>query len=268
MRDLSTRFAVALALVPAVALLVAPAASARSERLRWSHAEPERVAGFRAQIGYAPDSVALSIDLPGAQPDESGIYSARIEDLPEELTLYVAMIAYDSEGRESRRSNEREALADRDGDTVPNDADNCPDAPNALQRDPDQDGVGGVCDNCAFVPNPRVGTLGIAERRAWQVVTGGQSDQDADGIGDACDCDLDQSGVCTVYDLVLLLEAAKVGAAERAGGDRDGSGTFTISDFEDFARQVGQLYGVPGPSCASCPLLCEGPRCPAPQAPD
>ncbi len=77
--------------------------------------------------------------------------------------------------------------ADDDSDGVPNVSDNCPDVPNPLQDDLDQDGLGDLCDadddgdgvpdtqdNCPLVSNSS------------------QADADADGAGDACDpCPLD-----------------------------------------------------------------------------
>ena len=57
---------------------------------------------------------------------------------------------------------------DRDGDTVLDEVDNCPDAANLDQRDHDSDGIGDVCDPC-----PHLGT--------------GANDRDGDGVGDACD---------------------------------------------------------------------------------
>jgi CSLREA domain-containing protein/uncharacterized repeat protein (TIGR01451 family) len=59
--------------------------------------------------------------------------------------------------------------ADNDNDGVPNEDDNCPDAPNTDQTDSDGDGAGDACDNCPTTPNP------------------GQEDADNDGTGDACE---------------------------------------------------------------------------------
>ena len=56
---------------------------------------------------------------------------------------------------------------DRDGDGVPDGADNCPDTPNPDQADEDGDGRGDVCDPCPFDTN--------------------NADQDGDGVGDRCD---------------------------------------------------------------------------------
>ncbi|MFH1726095.1 MAG: SBBP repeat-containing protein [Elusimicrobiota bacterium] len=58
---------------------------------------------------------------------------------------------------------------DADGDGIPDEEDNCPDAHNPDQSDGDGDGPGDACDNCPFATNP------------------GQTDADADGAGDACD---------------------------------------------------------------------------------
>jgi thrombospondin type 3 repeat protein len=79
---------------------------------------------------------------------------------------------------------------DRDGDGVPDSADNCPDTPNADQRDTDHDGQGDACDpdddndqvadqndNCPTTANPD------------------QRDTDGDGQGDACDPDDDNDQV-------------------------------------------------------------------------
>ncbi len=73
---------------------------------------------------------------------------------------------------------------DADGDYVPDEADNCPEAYNASQTDLDGDGLGDACDddddgdevldaddNCPYEANP------------------GQEDWDNDGEGDACDPD-------------------------------------------------------------------------------
>ena len=60
---------------------------------------------------------------------------------------------------------------DRDGDTVIDVCDNCPDKPNLEQTNSDTDSLGDACDNCLTVDNP------------------GQEDADVDGVGDACDTD-------------------------------------------------------------------------------
>ena len=88
------------------------------------------------------------------------------------------------------RTHAIDALADTDGDGVPDIADNCPGLANADQADLDRDGVGDVCDDCPLVPNPPT-TPGVP-----------QDDHDADGIGDACDPRPVQAGEC-----LLLFDA-------------------------------------------------------------
>jgi uncharacterized protein YegL len=79
---------------------------------------------------------------------------------------------------------------DRDGDTIPDSTDNCPDDSNTTQADQDDDGIGDACDpdvdgdtilnttdNCVTTPNTD------------------QADADGDGIGDVCDPDNDNDGV-------------------------------------------------------------------------
>ncbi len=61
------------------------------------------------------------------------------------------------------------AADDMDADSVRDDLDNCPCAPNTSQADRDGDGVGDACDTCPHLANP------------------GQGDFDGDGRGDACD---------------------------------------------------------------------------------
>ncbi len=59
--------------------------------------------------------------------------------------------------------------ADKDGDGIKNEVDNCPFDSNADQKDTDGDGLGDVCDNCP-------GTANVT-----------QADGDHDGVGDVCD---------------------------------------------------------------------------------
>ena len=61
------------------------------------------------------------------------------------------------------------APSDRDGDGIPDTADNCPDMANSQQYDEDGDGVGDACDNCPHMANRD------------------QRDSDSDQVGDVCE---------------------------------------------------------------------------------
>ena len=104
---------------------------------------------------------------------------------------------------------------DRDGDTIPDATDNCPDnantdqangdsdfpgdvcdncptTDNGGQEDGDGDGDGDVCDNCASVPNSDQAnndsdSLGDSCDNCDNATNENQSDTDTDGFGDACD---------------------------------------------------------------------------------
>ncbi len=127
------------------------------------------------------------------------------------------------------------AADDDDGDTISNVDDNCIDVANPDQSDGDRDGVGDTCDNCPAFPHPLqtnsdgdlFGDLcdpdidgdgilnvqdacprdsaGSVDRDGDRVCDGRdtcpdqdnptQDDCDGDGVGDACDTDIDGDGV-------------------------------------------------------------------------
>lgn len=81
------------------------------------------------------------------------------------------------------------ASLDSDGDTRPNQADNCPNASNHGQEDRDRDGVGDRCDRFPDDPANDADHDGIGARgdNCPKVSNESQRDWDGDGRGDACD---------------------------------------------------------------------------------
>ena len=96
--------------------------------------------------------------------------------------------------------------------------------------DADNDGVDDAVDNCLGVYNPT------------------QLDADGDGYGNACDADLNNSGLVTAADFNLFLSVINKPATSSplaAAADLNGSGTVTAADF---AILRAALDKPPGPS--------------------
>lgn len=92
----------------------------------------------------------------------------------------------------SKQKFNRLLSEDVDGDTILNEADNCPFVDNKNQKDTDDDGAGDVCDNAVKQKNydqsdvDRDGVGDIIDN-CKMVKNPGQYDNDKDTIGDACD---------------------------------------------------------------------------------
>lgn len=95
---------VGAAVVTSVLLGVPGIAEARVESFRWSHTDPG-VSGFRLHWGTQPGSYPNSIELGKPSLESDGAYRADIE-VPDELSVYVVMTAYDGTG-ESGYSNQK-----------------------------------------------------------------------------------------------------------------------------------------------------------------
>jgi hypothetical protein len=101
--------------------------------------------------------------------------------------------------------------------------------------DADGDGVPDTYDNCINTDNgPLQGTCSL------------QQDADADGFGNACDADFDQSGTVGTPDLIAVLNAQNSATALY---DIDCSGTVGTPDL---IYTLNNQNGSPGPSGLGC----------------
>jgi hypothetical protein len=90
-------------------------------------------------------------------------------------------------------------VPDRDGDTVPDFDDNCPDDWNPGQGDTDGDLIGDACDTCTDTDGDGFGNPGFPvntcpDDNCPHLHNDGQEDADGDGVGDACDPCTDTDG--------------------------------------------------------------------------
>jgi hypothetical protein len=100
----------------------------------------------------------------------------------------------------------------------------------SIDIDTDSDGATDGVDNCTLVANAN------------------QLDSDADGYGNICDADLNNSGTVTSADFGLLRSVLGQPAAFSplaAAADLNGSGTVTSADFGLLRARLGT---APGPS--------------------
>jgi hypothetical protein len=93
--------------------------------------------------------------------------------------------------------------------------------------DADGEGVPDICDNCVLAPNRS------------------QIDTDADGLGNACDCDFDGDGQCTNQDLADWVGNYSAGVDTGLGTDMNGDGIVNLIDYFPLLRGIAR--GTPGP---------------------
>ena len=165
------------------------------------------------------------------------------------------------EGDDATYDCPQAAETDSDGDGVPDDEDNCPDARNADQADADGDDIGDVCDSYEGDNSTDDDDDGIANSQdnCPAAANEDQADQDNDGLGDACDnCpavanpeqqDTDGDGVGDACDNCA-------GLADPDQADTDGDGIGDACDNCPQAANPGQVDddgdGL-GNACDNCP---------------
>jgi hypothetical protein len=112
--------------------------------------------------------------------------------------------------------------SDADNDGVGGLVDNCPDDANADQRDIDGDGAGDTCD-----PDLDGDDIGNDIDVCPSVADPEQADLDEDGDGDACDLDVDGDGVEDVQD-----NCPRVFNRNQVDTDGDGDGDLCDGDID------------------------------------
>jgi hypothetical protein len=134
-------------------------------------------------IYYWTGTAWIDSGLDGAA-DANAWYAERrvIRFSPGTLRVYAVFTA-DLDGDGVRDSLD----PDRDGDGVLNAGDNCPDTPNAAQRNCDGDGLGDACDP-DFVDGDGDGWANACDN-CPTIANPSQANADGDGLGDACDSD-------------------------------------------------------------------------------
>ncbi len=89
----------------ALLLLLAGAASARTELLRFQHPDPASVAGFKVYVGNAAGVYQTTLDI-GMPTASGGVFSYSLQ-VPDATSVYLTVSAYGSTGLEGVKSNEQ-----------------------------------------------------------------------------------------------------------------------------------------------------------------
>lgn len=90
-------------------LTLAAAAQARTETLRWTHPDANNVAGYKVYFGTASGKYPTVIDVGPLSPQNGVVHYDLV--VPDDLTIYVTVTAYDEFAQESGKSNEKKRVA-------------------------------------------------------------------------------------------------------------------------------------------------------------
>lgn len=185
------------------------------------------------------------------------VRSARNASLPAALVAGLLALALVACGSSEGTTGPPLGGADRDRDGVADSVDNCPDHVNAQQFDSDADGVGNPCDNCPFAFNPAQTDIdldGVGDACGANDADGDgvvdfldncpftpnpdQRNTDlgrpgGDGLGDACDEDIDGDGI-----------------PDQEDPDRDGD--FVLNGDDDDPDDATRCRDTDGDGCDDC----------------
>ncbi|MEQ1802480.1 MAG: dockerin type I domain-containing protein [Gammaproteobacteria bacterium] len=121
--------------------------------------------------------------------------------------------------------------------------------------DSDGDGVSDATDNCTLVANAAAGTVPGTSIPRFQL------DSDNDGYGNACDADLNNTGVTTAADYNILrtvIGKTYSFSPNAARSDLNSSGAVTTADFAMLRARISTPPGPSGLPCAGG-IPCQSP---------